>query len=67
MFAMFNRFFAMFETLFSAGERSARALDSLAEVAETKAMIYRDEERAKHANRLVELSAESKALLKNVK
>lgn len=43
MFAMFTRLFAMFETLFAAGEKGAKALDHLASWSEDTAGAFNDE------------------------
>lgn len=45
MFKMFNQFFAMLSTLFSAGERGAKALDHLAAWSEETAGAFADEAR----------------------
>lgn len=43
MFNMFNQFFAMLSTLFSAGEKGAKALDHLASWSEDTAASFKDE------------------------
>jgi hypothetical protein len=45
MFAMFNQFFAMLSTLFSAGEKGANALNHLATWGEETAGAFADESR----------------------
>lgn len=45
MFKMFNQFFAMLATLFSAGEKGAKALDHLATWGEETAGAFADEAR----------------------
>jgi hypothetical protein len=47
MFAMFNQFFAMFTSLFSAGQHGAEALNHLAKSAENMADAYAQETQAK--------------------
>ena len=62
MFAMFRQFFAMFSSLFSAGQRSANALDILAGSLEDTAKVYADEARIQRQIKLVELNRELKAI-----
>lgn len=62
MFAMFRQFFAMFSSLFSAGQRGANALDILAGSLEDTAKVYADEARIQRQMKLVELNRELKAL-----
>ena len=67
MFAMFRQFFAMFSSLFSAGQRSANALDILAGSLEDTAKVYADEARIQRQTRLFELEREYAALEANGK
>lgn len=62
MFAMFRQFFAMFSSLFSAGQRSANALDILAGSLEDTAKVYADEARIQRQTRLFELERDLAAL-----
>ena len=62
MFAMFRQFFAMFASLFSAGQRGANALDILAGSLEDTAKVYADEARIQRQMKLVSLDRELKAL-----
>ena len=65
MFAMFRQFFAMFSSLFSAGQRGANALDILAGSLEDTAKVYADEARIQRQIKLVELNRELKAIEAN--
>ena len=67
MFAMFRQFFAMFSSLFSAGQRSANALDILAGSLEDTAKVYADEARIQRQTRLLEMEREYAALESNGK
>ena len=67
MFAMFRQFFAMFSSLFSAGQRSANALDILAGSLEDTAKAYADEARIQRQTRLFELERDLAALEANGK
>lgn len=67
MFAMFRQFFAMFSSLFSAGQRSANALDILAGSLEDTAKVYADEARIQRQTRLLEMEREYAALEANGK
>lgn len=67
MFAMFRQFFAMFSSLFSAGQRSANALDILAGSLEDTAKVYADEARIQRQTRLLEMEREYAALEANSK
>ena len=67
MFAMFRKFFAMFSSLFSAGQRSANALDILAGSLEDTAKVYADEARIQRQTRLLEMEREYAALEANGK
>ena len=67
MFAMFRQFFAMFSSLFSAGQRSANALDILAGSLEDTAKVYADEARIQRQTRLLEMEREYAALEANDK
>ena len=62
MFAMFRQFFAMFSSLFSAGQRGANALDILAGSLEDTAKVYADESRSERRKKLVILERELAAL-----
>ena len=62
MFAMFRQFFAMFSSLFSAGQRGANALDILAGSLEDTAKVYADEARIQRQMKLVALNRELKTL-----
>ena len=59
---MFRQFFAMFSSLFSAGQRGANALDILAGSLEDTAKVYADEARIQRQMKLVSLERELKAL-----
>ena len=67
MFAMFRQFFAMFSSLFSAGQRSANALDIIAGSLEDTAKVYADEARIQRQTRLLEMEREYAALEANGK
>ena len=67
MFAMFRQFFAMFSSLFSAGQRGANALDILAGSLEDTAKVYADEARVQRQTRLLEMEREYAALEANGK
>ena len=67
MFVMFRKFFAMFSSLFSAGQRSANALDILAGSLEDTAKVYADEARIQRQTRLLEMEREYAALEANGK
>lgn len=67
MFAMFRQFFAMFSSLFSAGQRGANALDILAGSLEDTAKVYADEARIQRQTRLLEMEREYAALEANGK
>ena len=67
MFAMFRQFFAMFSSLFSAGQRGANALDILAGSLEDTAKVYADEARIQRQTRLLEMEREYAALEANDK
>jgi len=56
----FVQFFSMFTTLFSAGNKFAGAIDSLAEVANATAAQYADEAAAKRQQQLAQLKHNSK-------
>ena len=64
---MFRQFFAMFSSLFSAGQRSANALDILAGSLEDTAKVYADEARIQRQTRLLEMEREYAALEANGK
>ena len=51
MFATIRQFFAMFTVLFSAGERSAKALDHMAAWAEESSAQFNEEARAQRKQR----------------
>ena len=59
---MFRQFFAMFSSLFSAGQRGANALDILAGSLEDTAKVYADEARIQRQMKLVSLERELKTL-----
>lgn len=67
MFAMFRQFFAMFSSLFSAGQRAAKSLDILAGALEDTAQVYADEQRIQRQTRLLEMEREYAALESNSK
>ena len=62
MFAMFRQFFAMFSSLFSAGQRGANALDILAGSLEDTAKVYADEARIDRRKKLITLERELAAI-----
>lgn len=62
MFAMLAQFFAMFRSLFSAGQRSASALDILAGALESTATVYADEIRINNRMQIIELERKLAAL-----
>ena len=62
MFAMFRQFFAMFSSLFSAGQRGANALDILEGSLEDTAQVYADEARIERRKKLITLERELTAL-----
>lgn len=55
MFAMLNQFFSMLSTLFSAGEKGARALDHLAEWSESTAASFKDEAQVSREKKMLAL------------
>ena len=65
MFAMFRQFFAMFSSLFSAGQRSANALDILAGSLEDTARVYADEASIDRQMRLITRQRDLQALEAN--
>lgn len=67
MFAMFNQFFAMFVALFSAGEKSAKALDNLATVGEKKSEVFLAEAEAELIQRRMQLEHDTTKLTKELK
>ena len=65
MFAMFRQFFAMFSSLFSAGQRGANALDILAGSLEDTARVYADEASIDRQMRLITRQRDLRALEAN--
>lgn len=65
MFAMFRQFFAMFSSLFSAGQRGANALDILAGSLEDTARVYADEASIDRQMRLITRQRDLQALEAN--
>lgn len=64
MFAMFRQMFLALQTLFTAAERSAKALEHLSVWAEEAAGTYADEARIERQQRIAELEANRKKAIK---
>lgn len=56
MIRMLNQFFVMLTTLFSAGERAAKAIDNLALYGEEASQTFVDTERAKRAKAITDIN-----------
>ena len=64
MMNAFRNFFAMFASLFSAGERLANSADKLAEYCEESADFYLEEQRIERKARIDKRKAELKSIAK---
>lgn len=67
MIQMFKQFFAMFSTLFTAGEKFASTIDNFATIGEEMSGSYLDKTRAERAAQLKLIKAEAKAPIKQIK